>query len=70
MTRKAAKLVRVGKYAAEVSVDLIEEEAGWSPYFSLADAAKRDAVRKALGDGDIASAAKHGRVFELLPISA
>jgi hypothetical protein len=63
-------LVRVGKYAAEVSVDLIEEEAGWSPYLSLADAIKLDAVRKALSDGDIASAAKHGRVFELLPISA
>jgi hypothetical protein len=70
MIRKATKLVRVGKYAAEVLVDLIEDEGGWSPYLSLADASKLDAVRKALGEGDIASAARHGRVFELLPISA
>jgi hypothetical protein len=25
-------LVREGKYAAEVSIELIEEEGGWSPY--------------------------------------
>jgi hypothetical protein len=70
MIRKAIKLIRVGKYAAEVAVDLIEEDGGWSPYLSLADASKLDAVRKALSEGDIASAARHGRVFELLPISA
>lgn len=70
MTRKTVKLVREGKYAAEVSVNLIEEEGGWSPYLSVADATKLDCVRKALREGDIATAAEHGRVFELLPISA
>ena len=59
-----------GKYAAEVPVELIEEEGGWSPYLSLDDAKKLEAVRLALRRGDLSTAAKHARVFELLPVSA
>jgi hypothetical protein len=70
MKRKAVEFVQAGKYAAEVSVELIEEEGGWSPHLSLEDARKLEAVRLALQNGDIATAAKHGRVFELLPVSA
>lgn len=62
-------LVREGKYVAEVSVNRIEDDAGWSPYLSVQDAQRLDAVRVALRKGDIAAAAKHGRVFELLPVS-
>jgi hypothetical protein len=68
--RKHVKLVREGKYAAEVPVELIEDESGWSPYLSVDDATKLDAVRRALRDGDLPTAAKHGRVFELTPVSA
>jgi hypothetical protein len=32
------------------------------------DATKLDVVRKALRQGDIATAAKHGRVFVLVPV--
>lgn len=70
MTRKKIELVREGKYAAEVSVDLIEEEGGWSPYLSLDDARKLEAVRLALRESNIVEASKYGRVFELMPISA
>ncbi len=63
------KLVREGRYAAEVSVEPIEEPGGWSPYLSAEDALRLDAVRKALRDGDLAAAARHGRVFELTPVS-
>ncbi|MEA2953302.1 MAG: hypothetical protein QOD40_1769 [Alphaproteobacteria bacterium] len=70
MTRKTLELVREGKYAAEVSVELIEEEGGWSPYLSMEDARKLDSVRQALKRGDITTAAKHGRVFELTPVAA
>jgi len=49
---------------------LIEEEGGWSPYLSIDDAKKLETVRLALRAGDLSAAAKHGRVFELLPISA
>jgi len=45
MTRTRVELVREGKYAAEVSVELIEEEGGWSPYLSLDDARKLDIPR-------------------------
>ena len=70
MSRKTTKLVREGKYAAEVPVELIEDETAWSPYLSLEDARKLDAVRLALRAGNIAEAAKHGRVFELTPVAA
>jgi hypothetical protein len=70
MNRRTVKIVHEGKYAAEVPVELIEEEGGWSPYLSVQDATKLEAVRKALREGDVASAAKHARVFQLLPVSA
>ena len=69
MSRKSTKLVREGKYAAEIDVQLIEDDTGWSPYLSTEDATKLDKVRKALRGGDIAAAAKLGRVFELTPVS-
>jgi hypothetical protein len=70
MTRTRVELVREAKYAAEVSIELIEEEGGWSPYLSLDDARKLDSVKLALRRGDLAEASKYGRVFELMPISA
>jgi len=70
MTRKSKELLHEGKYAAEIPVDLIEDETAWSPYLSPADAEKLDAVRLALKRGDIVEAAKYGRIFELTPIAA
>jgi len=69
MSRKRTKLIHQGRYAAEVSVELIEDDTGWSPYLSVEDAAKLDAVRRALRQGDIATAAAYGRVFELVPVT-
>jgi hypothetical protein len=60
MSRKTVKLIHKGKYVAEVPVELIEDEGGWSPYLSLEDAKKLEAVRLALHKGDVATAAKHG----------
>jgi hypothetical protein len=70
MKRNTVEFIREGKYAAEVPVELIEEEGGWSPYLSLEDAKKLETVRLALRKGDLSTAAKYGRVFELLPLSA
>ncbi len=70
MTRRLVKFIREGRYAAEITVDLIEDETGWSPYLSLDDAKKLDAVRLALRAGDIPAATKYGQVFELRPVSA
>jgi len=68
MTRTFVKFIREGRYAAEVAVDLIEDETGWSPYLSLNDAKKLDAVRAALQAGDIAAATKLARVYALQPV--
>jgi hypothetical protein len=58
MNRGTIKIVHEGRYAAEIPVELIEEEGGWSPYLSVEDATKLDVVRKALREGDIETAAK------------
>ena len=67
--RNRTKLVHEGEFIAEVNVDLIETDEGWSPYLSLEDAYKLDDVRDALRRGDIETAAKLGRVFKLTPVS-
>jgi hypothetical protein len=69
-TRKSKKFVHEGKYAAEVPVDLIEDDTAWSPYLSPEEVRKLDAVRLALQRGDITEASKYGRVFELTPVAA
>jgi hypothetical protein len=67
-TRKRTKIVHEGKYIAEVDVELLEDETGWSPYLSLDDAYKLDDVREALRRGDIAAASRSSRVFSLTPL--
>lgn len=68
--KRSNELIREGKYAAEVEIDLHYSDESWSPTMSAADARKLDTVRLALKRGDIAEAAKHGRVFELKPVAA
>jgi hypothetical protein len=70
MIRKSTKLIHEGKYAAEVTIDLLYSDESWSPTMSADDARKLDTVRVALRAGNIAEAAKHGRVFELTPVAA
>ena len=70
MTRKSTQLIHEGDYAAEVPVELIEDDTGWSPYISEQDVLKLDRVRLALRSGDIAAASREARVFKLLPVSA
>ncbi|MBM4330944.1 MAG: hypothetical protein FJ117_06895 [Deltaproteobacteria bacterium] len=67
--RSHKKLVYEGAYVAEVDIDLVETDTGWSPYLSLEDAYKLDDVRDALRRGDIARAAKLARVFTLTPVT-
>ena len=69
MTKTSTKLIHEGKYAAEVPIELYYSDDSWSPTMSADDARKLDAVRLALRRGDIAEAAKHGRVFELTPVA-
>ena len=69
-TRKHHKLVHEGKYVAEVEVELVNAEKGWSPYISLDDALKLDEVREALRAGDIGRAKKSAKVYKLSPVAA
>jgi hypothetical protein len=66
--RTHTKLIHEGQYAAEVDVQLIDEDGGWSPYLSLEDSEKLDEVRKALVREDLKRAAQLARVFELTPV--
>ena len=69
MTRHShTKLIHEGRYAAEVDVELIDTDEGWSPYLSLEDAEKLDDVRKALRRGDLKRANRLARLFELTPV--
>jgi hypothetical protein len=68
-SRRHTKLVREGPYVAEVDVELIETDDGWSPYLSLDDAHKLDEIRDALRRGDIRAASRRARVFSLTPVS-
>jgi hypothetical protein len=67
--RHYRKLVREGQYVAEVDIELMDTDEGWSPYLSLEDAQKLDDVREALRRGDIKSAGRFARVFTLTPVA-
>ena len=67
--RNHTKLVHEGQYIAEVDIELVDTDEGWSPYLSLDDAQKLDDVRDALKRGDIKSAAHLARVYTLTPVA-
>ena len=68
--KRFTKLVHEGEYVAEVDVEFIYTDEGWSPYLSLDDAYKLDDVRDALRRGDVKSASRLAKVYTLTPISA
>lgn len=63
------KLVHEGDYVAEIDIELIYTDEGWSPYLSLDDAQVLDDVRAALRRGDLKAASQHSRVYSLTPIA-
>ena len=69
VTRKKTKYIHEGKYVAEVDVDLVIDDDEWSPYLTIEDAYKLDDVREALRKGDLKTAAKKAKVYELHPVA-
>lgn len=70
MSERRTKHSHEGRYVAEVDVELIEDQTGWSPYLSVEDARRLDEVRAALRKGDLKAASEKARVFELRPVVA
>ena len=69
ITRKKTKYIHEGKYVAEVDVALVIDDDEWSPYLTIEDAYKLDDVREALRHGDLKTAAKKAKVYELHPVA-
>ena len=69
LRRKLTELIYDGGYAAEVDVEIVYDE-NWLRTMSADDVRKLETVTLALRRGDIAEAAKYGRVFELTPVAA
>ncbi len=67
--RMKKKYIYEGRYVAEIEVSLIDDETGWSPYLSIEDACKLDDARSALRQGNLESASKYGRIYELHPVA-
>ena len=63
--RHYTRIVHEGDYVAQVDVELIYTDEGWSPHLSVEDAYKLDDVREALKQGDLEAASKLGRVYRL-----
>lgn len=68
-TKRRTKLVHEGDYLAQVDVELIYTDEGWSPYLCLEDAYRLDDIREALKQGDLEAAAKLGRVYRLTRVA-
>lgn len=66
--RQGTKFNHEGQYAADVEIEWLESEVGWSPYLSLRDAQKLDDVREALRQGDLQKAGKMARIYQLTPV--
>ncbi len=67
--RKKTKYLHEGRYVAEVEVLLVDDETGWSPYLNLEDAHKLDEARDALKRGDLETASKYGKIYELRQVT-
>jgi hypothetical protein len=63
--QKEKKYVHENLYVAEIEVDLLESEDSWSPWLSVEDACRLDEVKQALERGDIAEAARYGKIYRL-----
>lgn len=62
--KQGTKLVHEGYYVAEVDVELLFEDDGWSPHLTIEDAYKLDDVRSALQHDDLATAMRLSRVMK------
>ena len=70
MSRRTLKMIHEGDYAAEIEIELIEDETGWSPYLASGEAEKLDQLRRALASGDLKTATSMAKVYKLETVAA
>jgi hypothetical protein len=63
-------MIHEGDYAAEIEVELIEDETGWSPYLASGETEKLDKLRRALASGDLKTATSMAKVYKLVTVAA
>jgi hypothetical protein len=61
--------VHEGSYAAEISVEEIDDGSPYGPHVRKEDAFKLDRVRLALRRGDLAAASKDSKVYQMMPMA-
>lgn len=64
-TKTRTSTLKEGDYFAEVEVEIILDELGWSPGFTPEAEEKVERVRAALRAGDIATAVQYAKVYKL-----
>lgn len=70
MSRKTIKMIHEKNYAAEIEVELFEDETGWSPYLASGEAEKLDKLRRALVEDDLKIATTMAKVYKLETVAA
>ena len=67
MDQTKTPFIHEGRYAAEIEVQIVNNDSPWSPVVAKEDVFKTDRLRLALRRGDVAAVAKEAKVFEMLP---
>lgn len=67
--KRVTKHIHEGRFVGDVDIDLHYKGGEWDPTIALPDVEKIDRVRRALRQGDVVSAVKEAKVFELLPLA-
>lgn len=50
---------------AEIKVELLDQESGWSPYINIKDAGRLDNLRRASASRDLKTAISIAKVYRL-----
>lgn len=69
MSKPPAYYIHEGRFVAAIDVTTCEDGSPWGPVVAKEDVFKADRVRLALRRGDLATAAKEAKLFELLPLA-
>ncbi len=67
--KQTMKRIHEGKLVAEVAITLHYDGSEWDPTIDVLDIEKLERVRLALRNGDIKTAFKEAKVYEMMPLA-